>query len=76
MALITDGLIGNRHPVQQEYLPPQLSGKQFLKKEGDVSDKAWDEKLLRRWESECNDDQPWSGRLINSTNSGTQLANP
>ena len=56
-----------RHPVQQEYLPPLLLGEQFLKKEGDVSDKAWDETLLRRWERECNDGRLWSGRLDSST---------
>jgi putative ATPase len=59
-----------RHPVQQEYLPPHLIGEQFLKMEGDVSDKAWDEKLLKRWEKDCNGGRPWSGRLDNSTDSG------
>ena len=56
-----------RHPVQQEYLPSHLLGEQFLKKEGDVSDKAWDEMLLRQWEKECNDGRPWSGRLDRNT---------
>jgi putative ATPase len=53
----------NRHPVQQEYLPPHLVGEQFLKKEGDGSDKVWDDILLGRWERESNDGHPWSGRL-------------
>ena len=52
----------NRHPVQQEYLPPHLLGERFLEKEGDASDKVWDEMLLTRWERECNDGRPWSGR--------------
>ena len=59
-----------RHPVQQGYLPPHLLGEQFLRKEGDVSDKVWDETLLRRWERESNDDRPWSGRLDSSTDPG------
>ena len=48
--------------MYQEYLPPELDGDAFLKGEGDVSEKAWDEELLRRWERECNDGQPWEGR--------------
>lgn len=71
MSDVFDGLSEKkRHPVQQGYLPPHLLNEQFLKKEGDVSDKAWDETLLRRWERECNDDRPWSGRLDSSTDSG------
>ncbi|KAF8806282.1 P-loop containing nucleoside triphosphate hydrolase protein [Phlegmacium glaucopus] len=58
------------HPVQQEYLPPHLFSKEFLKKEGDVSDKTWDERLLRRWETASNDDRPWSGRFDSSTDPG------
>jgi putative ATPase len=74
--MFSDGFIGGgkRHPVQQGYLPPHLLGEQFLKKEGDVSDKVWDEMLLRRWERECNDGRPWSGRLDSSTDSGKQLS--
>ena len=68
LVFFSNGLSGEkRHPVQQEYLPPPLLGEKFLKKEGDVSDKAWDEMLLKRWESVCNDDRPWSGRLDRST---------
>jgi len=51
-----------RHPVHQEYLPPPLIGQEFLKKEGDVKDKMWDDKLLKGWEYECNDNKPWEGR--------------
>jgi hypothetical protein len=66
-----------RHPVQQEYLPPHLLDEQFLKKEGDVSDKAWDETLLKRWEKECNDGRPWSGGLdYSSKDAGKQLSKP
>lgn len=50
------------HPVNQEYLPPNLFGSQFLRKEGDIKDKIWDETLLRRWERDCNDDRSWKGR--------------
>ena len=66
-----------RHPVQQGYLPPHLLGEQFLKKEGDVSDKVWDEMLLSRWERECNDSRPWIGRLDDrSIDPGKQLSKP
>ena len=66
-----------RHPVQQVYLPPHLLGEQFLKKEGDVSDKVWDEMLLSRWERECNDSRPWIGRLDDrSVDPGKQLSKP
>ncbi|KIJ49622.1 hypothetical protein M422DRAFT_161447 [Sphaerobolus stellatus SS14] len=50
------------HPVHQDYLPPQLYGEEFLKKEGDIKDKVWDEKLLKDWERECNDDKAWEKR--------------
>ena len=48
--------------LSSKNLPPHLLGKRFLEKEGDASDKVWDEMLLTRWERECNDGRPWSGR--------------
>ena len=59
-----DGFWKKRHPVQQGYLTPHLLGEQFLKKEGDVGDKVWDEILLSRWERECNDGRPWEDSSI------------
>lgn len=34
-----------------------------MTKEGDTRGRIWDEKLLKRWERECNDESPWEGRL-------------
>jgi putative ATPase len=48
--------------VHQEYLPPHLFGEEFLKKPEDLNGKTWDEAMLKRWERECNDGQPWEGR--------------
>lgn len=52
-----------RHPVTNEYLPSCLQGEIILRKEGDVSDKLWDEDALRRWEEVENGGQEWAGRL-------------
>ena len=51
-----------RHPVTNDYLPIQFRGDEFLRKEGDTSDKTWDEDALRQWEFEENGGRPWSGR--------------
>jgi putative ATPase len=52
------------HPVINTYLPPELAGEKgkFLKEENDLSEKAWDEELLVRWEREVNGGTPWKGR--------------
>ena len=52
----------DRHPVTNDYLPPQFKDAVFLKPAGDLSDKTWDEEALQRWEIEENDGQPWEGR--------------
>ena len=78
LMMVYGGKKKKRHPVQQEYLPPHLLDEQFLKKEGDVSDKVWDETLLSRWERECNEGCSWSGRLNSNIDSdpGKQLSKP
>ncbi|EIM83142.1 P-loop containing nucleoside triphosphate hydrolase protein [Stereum hirsutum FP-91666 SS1] len=50
------------HPVTNTYLPEGVRGKVFLRKEGDVSGKEWDEEALKRWEEEENEGRPWEGR--------------
>ncbi|KAI0779686.1 P-loop containing nucleoside triphosphate hydrolase protein [Fomes fomentarius] len=50
------------HPVTNEYMPIQFRGDTFLWKEGDKTDKAWDEDALRQWEFEENGGRSWSGR--------------
>ncbi|KAI0358665.1 hypothetical protein OH77DRAFT_1587669 [Trametes cingulata] len=50
------------HPVTNDYLPIQFRGEEFLRKEGDMCDKVWDEDALRQWEFEENGGRPWSGR--------------
>ncbi|KAI0260137.1 hypothetical protein BC834DRAFT_925966 [Gloeopeniophorella convolvens] len=50
------------HPVPNEYLPQRLSGELILRKEGDLSDKIWDEEALRHWEEAENDGLYWEGR--------------
>jgi len=55
-------LVIHRHPVTNEYLPSCLQGEIILRKEGDMSDKLWDEDALRRWEEVENRGQEWSGR--------------
>jgi putative ATPase len=43
-------------------LPPEIEGREFLKKAGDTSGKKWDEEGLRRWEAEVNGGDLWPGR--------------
>ncbi|KAG8746621.1 hypothetical protein FRC10_004223 [Ceratobasidium sp. 414] len=50
------------HPVHNEYLPIERQGQSFLQKEGDKSDKVWDERLLMRWEMRANAGRDWDGR--------------
>ncbi|KAF8554702.1 P-loop containing nucleoside triphosphate hydrolase protein [Imleria badia] len=50
------------HPVYNDYLPSAFRREMFLKEPGDMSNKAWDEDALVRWETECNGGRPWSGR--------------
>lgn len=50
------------HPVTNDYLPAQLAAARFLRDEGDLEDKTWDEDMLRRWETRKNDGMPWEGR--------------
>ncbi|KAJ7502724.1 DNA polymerase III, clamp loader complex, gamma/delta/delta subunit [Mycena galericulata] len=45
------------HPVHNTYLPPQLEGVTFFKK-----DKIWDEQALVNWENHFNGGNPWDGR--------------
>jgi putative ATPase len=52
-----------RHPVTNEYLPSRVQGEIILRKEGDLSDKLWDEEGLKRWEEEENGGQEWTGRV-------------
>ncbi|CCA68520.1 related to MGS1-Maintenance of Genome Stability 1 [Serendipita indica DSM 11827] len=51
-----------RHPVYQTYLPATLEGSRFLREEGDVTDKIFDENALRKWEWRCNQGRDWPGR--------------
>jgi putative ATPase len=51
-----------RHPVTNEYLPSRVQGEIILRKEGDLSDKLWDEGALRRWEELENGERAWTGR--------------
>ncbi|KAG8901367.1 hypothetical protein FRB99_005377 [Tulasnella sp. 403] len=50
------------HPVHQDFLPKQLANAKFLRKEGDMEGKEWDEDLLRQWEVTENNGGPWDGR--------------
>ncbi|KAH8080290.1 P-loop containing nucleoside triphosphate hydrolase protein [Cristinia sonorae] len=50
------------HPVTNDYLPIQFRGDVFLRKEGDMTGKTWDEAALLRWEAEENGGRPWPGR--------------
>ena len=61
-ALLTDWGWAGRHPVTNDYMPPQFKDEVFLKPAGDLSDKTWDEEALQRWEIEENGGQPWEGR--------------
>lgn len=51
-----------RHPVTNDYVPDEIKDMIFLKPEGDISDKSWDEAALKRWELNKNDGVPWEGR--------------
>ena len=51
-----------RHPVTNDYVPNEIKDMVFLKSEGDVSDKMWDEDALTRWEVKKNNGVPWEGR--------------
>jgi putative ATPase len=55
-------LLNCSHPVYNQYLPPEFVGKEFLKKEGDMDDKLWDEAELQKWEEEMNEGEKWKGR--------------
>ncbi|KZT28929.1 P-loop containing nucleoside triphosphate hydrolase protein [Neolentinus lepideus HHB14362 ss-1] len=54
------------HPVTNDYLPAQFRDEVFLRKEGDLSGKEWDEEALRRWEREVNGGREWEGRKQDS----------
>jgi hypothetical protein len=60
--MYTDVYLSNSHPVHNEYLPDSLRGEVFLRKEGDLSEKVWDEAGLQLWEREQNDGRLWEGR--------------
>ncbi|KAH7102288.1 hypothetical protein BKA62DRAFT_699922 [Auriculariales sp. MPI-PUGE-AT-0066] len=60
------------HPVRQDYLPvaalekaglAESSERAFLRKEGDLTDKVWNEGRLEEWEWFENDGKPWEGRM-------------
>ncbi|EKM54373.1 uncharacterized protein PHACADRAFT_210174 [Phanerochaete carnosa HHB-10118-sp] len=50
------------HPVTNDYLPAPLAGARFLRDEGDLEGKTWDEEMLRRWETRKNNKRPWEVR--------------
>ncbi|KII92280.1 hypothetical protein PLICRDRAFT_103807 [Plicaturopsis crispa FD-325 SS-3] len=50
------------HPVHNEYVPIQFEGDVFLRKEGDLTDKIWDDDALTKWEIEENGGKEWEGR--------------
>ena len=52
----------HRHPVTNDYVPDEIKDVVFLKPEGDISDKVWDDDALRRWELKKNHAMPWEGR--------------
>ncbi|KAI0062929.1 P-loop containing nucleoside triphosphate hydrolase protein [Artomyces pyxidatus] len=54
------------HPVTNEYLPPEIRGKVFLRKDGDLDGKMWDDVALREWECEQNDGREWDGPRRNT----------
>lgn len=56
-----DGRV-DRHPVTNTYVPEGVRGEVFLRREGDVSGKEWDEEALKRWEEEENGGKAWEGR--------------
>jgi putative ATPase len=54
--------IPRRHPVTNDYVPDEIKDMVFLKSEGDISDKLWDDDALGRWELKKNHGIPWEGR--------------
>jgi len=52
-----------RHPVTNQFLPSELSDRDFLREAGDLRDKTWDEELLQEWESTENGGLAWTGRV-------------
>ncbi|KAF9264264.1 P-loop containing nucleoside triphosphate hydrolase protein [Marasmius fiardii PR-910] len=48
------------HPVHNTYLPPAIQGQRFVRQEGDMTDKLWDEEALKHWERVHN--TTWEGR--------------
>ena len=52
----------HRHPVTNDYVPDEIKDVVFLKPEGDILDKVWDDDALRRWELKKNHAMPWEGR--------------
>ena len=56
-------------------MPIQFRGETFLRKEGDVTDKVWDEDALRQWEFEENGGRPWSGRPSEGEQAGIARSN-
>ncbi|RDX54985.1 P-loop containing nucleoside triphosphate hydrolase protein [Lentinus brumalis] len=62
------------HPVTNDYMPIQFRGDEFLRKEGDMSGKIWDEEALREWEFRENGGQNWSGRPATDGRDGSDTA--
>ena len=46
--------------MANEYLPSRVQGEIILRKEGDLSDKLWDEEALREWEEVENGGREWT----------------
>ncbi|TFY81202.1 hypothetical protein EWM64_g2809 [Hericium alpestre] len=61
------------HPVTNEYLPTELKEERFLRREGDMHDKAWDEDALKEWEKEENEGREWEGRRLDMKRSDDAL---
>lgn len=53
---------GYAHPVHNEFLPLQYGQSNFLRKEGNLEGKTWDEDLLAQWEWHANGGRDWDGR--------------
>ncbi|CAK5281458.1 unnamed protein product [Mycena citricolor] len=51
------------HPVTNTYLPPELEARPFLRKDGEMAGKMWDEAALVAWETKENDGKQWEGRF-------------
>ncbi|KAG8929206.1 glycerol ethanol, ferric requiring protein [Tulasnella sp. 417] len=50
------------HPVHNDFLPLQYKQERFLRADGDLEGKVWDEDLLRQWEYMDNSGKDWEGR--------------